>query len=143
MSMYGTYKTDEKLEREGVWVNYGPFRVLLARAGGANKRHQKVLEAKARPYRRAIDTETIEVERALEIRREAFLETCILGWDVKVGTDWKPGIEGPDGSLLPFNRENLATAMRDLPDLLDDLMAQANKAVLYRKSLQETSAGNS
>lgn len=143
MSMYGTYKTDEQMEREGVYINYGSFRVCLARAGGANKRYQKVLEAKARPYRRAIETETMDTERALEIRRDAFLETCILGWDVKVGTDWVPGIEGPDGTVLPFNKDNLLMAARDLPDLFEDLMAQAGKAALYRKAEQEVAAGNS
>lgn len=142
-SMYGTYKTDEQTEREGVYVNYGPFRVLLARAGGANKRFTKVLEAKARPYRRAIETETMDTDRALEIQREAFLETCVLGWDVKVGTEWVPGIEAPDGTVLPFNKENLAIAMRDLPDLLTDIMAQASKASLYRRAEKEAAAGNS
>ena len=33
MSMYDMFAADEHLEAEGVWVDYGDFRVLLARVG--------------------------------------------------------------------------------------------------------------
>ena len=34
MSMYGQFKTSDTLEIQGVVIDYGDFRVTLARAGG-------------------------------------------------------------------------------------------------------------
>lgn len=144
MSMYEQFKTDPELERNGVQVDYGEFRVTLARAGGANNRYQKVMEARAKPFRRAIQSNNLDNSTAQRLLREVFAETVVLNWEVKVNGKWKKGIESPDGGkdLLPVNAENLMLTFENLPDLFLDLQDQAASAVLFKQSLQEEAGGN-
>lgn len=142
MPLYQQFKTDGGLEKNGIVLDYGDFRVTIARAGGANKRFARSLEARTRPYRRAIQTETMDPERAVELLREVYAESVILRWETQVEGEWKSGIEAPDGTLQPFSKENVLRTLNDLPDLFQDIQDQASKAALFRETLREDDAGN-
>lgn len=142
MSMYKLFKTDPNLEKSGIVVDYGDFRVTLARAGGANRRFAQVLEAKTKPFKRAIQTEMMDNERGLQLLRETYAEAVILNWEVRQGEDWVQGIEAPDGSIMEFNVANILETFKNLPDLFTDLQEQASKAALFRQTVRENDAGN-
>lgn len=149
MSMYKQFKTDDSLEQKGVEIDYGDFVVTIARAGGANKKFARVLEKKTKPFRRAIQTETMDPNQAEEILRETYAEAVVLNWQSKVGEDengeriLEVGIEAPDGGdLLPLTEENVVKTLRNLPDLFIDLQQQAGKVALFRQDVLETDAGN-
>lgn len=152
--MYKQFKTDTALEAKGVIIDYGNFRVTLARAGGGNKRFARLLEAKTKPYRRAIQTETMDDDRAQELLCEVYAEAVILKWEAKVDGKWQVGIEPPppkapsEGQksggkkLLPFNTANVVSTLKNLPELFRDLQEQANKVAIYRENVLEDDAGN-
>lgn len=142
MSMYDSFKTDPVLETDGVIIDYGSFRVTIARAGGANKKFAKILDAKSKPYKRAIQTETLDTERGNDIVREAYAEAVILNWETKKDDKFVQGIESPDGGVMPFNKDNVLATFKALPDLFLDLQEQANKVAIFRKAIQETEAKN-
>lgn len=146
MSMYKTFRTDESLEKTGIYLDYSSFRVLVARAGGANRAFNKAIEAKTKPYRRAIQSDLMDREKLVDLVRQAFVETCVLGWEVKQGegdeAKWVPGIENENGEIVPFTKAAVVDAFRKLPDLYDDIQEQAAKAALFRAELQEADAGN-
>lgn len=142
MSMYKMFKTDGGLESEGIFLDYGSFRVRIARAGGQNKRYMKALEAATRPYRRAIDTGMLSPERSMEIMRQVFAQTVVLGWEIKVGDQWQAGIEAEDGSIMPFNVDNVKATLEALPDLFADIQEQANRTALFRETVLESAEGN-
>jgi len=143
MSMYATFRTDAEAEKNGVYLDYGSFRIRVARAGGGNKRFAKVLEAKTKPYRRAIQTETMDHERAQDLLREVYAEAIVLGWETKVAGEWRAGIEAPaGGDLLPVTKENVLATFRALPELFADVQDQSSKIALYRASTQDADAGN-
>lgn len=144
MTMYNTFKTDPELEKKGVWTDYGSFRVLLSRAGGANKKFQKLLERLTRPHQKAIQTGAFDNDRATALMREVYATTVVLGWEVKVEGEWVKGIEpsDPGSDLLPMTKENLLATFEELPDLFQDLTEQAGNAMLYRTFLLEESAKN-
>jgi len=142
MSMYKAFKTDEQLEREGIVLDYGEFRVTIARAGGANKRFERVLDLKTKPYKRAIQTETLDNKRGLEIFQEVYAEAVVLNWEVKENGEWRQGIELPDGTIGEFNKDNVLMTFRNLPDLFRDIQEQAGKSALFRQSIREAEAGN-
>jgi hypothetical protein len=140
--MYGLFKTEPMLETEGVVIDYGSFRVTIARAGGMNKRFAKTLEAKTKPVRRAIQTETLDAERGLDILREVYAEAVILRWETKKADTFVIGIESPDGDILPFTKENVIQTFRNLPDLFTDIQDQAGKTAIFRQDEKEKAAGN-
>ena len=149
MSMYGQLETDKALETKGVEVDYGSFRVTLARAGGANKRYEKILDAKSKPHRRAMKTETMDNEVAIGVMREVYADSIILHWESKDAKgEWKKGIEakpkkvGDPINIVPFNRDNVVQAMVDLPELLIWFKEDAEKLSLYLVQLLEEDVKN-
>ena len=143
MSMYSTFETDNALEQSGVVVDYGPFRVTIARAGGSNQPYTKALERAVQPYKRAIATNSLDEETQRKIMYKVYSETVVKNWEVKVGDEWRPGIEAPNGETLPFNPENVLLTFNNLPDLFADLQQQAQNQVLYRREIMEDDAKNS
>ncbi len=139
MSLYKLFKTNENLETEGVWIEYGanekgePVRIKIARAGGHNVEFAKALEKATRPYRRAIQTGTLDNKTADRLYKEVFADTVVLGW---------VNVDGPDGKPLEFTRENVLKLFEDLPDLFADLREQANNMALFRDETREADLGN-
>ncbi len=149
MSMYDQLHTDPALETKGVEVDYGSLRVTLARAGGANKKYEKLLDARSKPHRRAMKTETMDNEVAIGIMCEVYADSIILHWEAKnakgeweVGVEAKPKKQGDPVKVLPFNRENVLQAMVDLPELLVWFKEDAEKLALYLFQYQEDDIKN-
>ena len=93
---YGSFRSDIDAEQEGVVLDYGPFRVTIARAGGSNKAYERVLEALTKPYRRAIQLETLDAKVSEKIMKEAMAKAVILNWEVLVDADGLPDADGQD-----------------------------------------------
>ena len=149
MSMYDQLQTDPSLETKGVEIDYGSFRVTLARAGGANKKYEKLLDIRSKPHRRAMKTETMDNDVALGIMREVYADAIILHWETKnskgewdVGIEAKPKKSGDPLKMVPFNRDNSVQAMIDLPELLTWFKEDAEKLALYLVQHQEEDTGN-
>ena len=120
---YELFKTDEDIENKGVSLNYGNFKIVVARAGGSNKKYLNLLEAKLRPYRRQIQTGTLDQETDVRVLAEVYAETVVLGWE---------GVTNEDGESIPFTKPNIIKLLTELPDLFADLRAQANNVSLFR-----------
>ncbi len=149
MTMYDQLQTDPALETKGVEVDYGSFRVTLARAGGANKKYEKLLDVRSKPHRRAMKTETMDNEVAIGIMREVYADAIILHWEAKNAKGkWEVGIEAKPKKgdtaikLVPFTRDNALQAMIDLPELLIWFKEDAEKLALYLFQDQEADTGN-
>lgn len=146
MSMYKQFGTDKELEKNGVVIDYGEFRVTVARAGSANPKFVRTHEMLTKPVRRLIEQEALPRERELAIKRELYAKAVILNWEVNETKGdketWKQGIEGPDGTILPFNEENVIATFENLPDLFVDLQIQANTMKLFLASNREADAKN-
>lgn len=148
MGLQKQFATDKSLEQKGLVVDYGDTRVRVARAGGANQRFARVLDAKTRPLRRAIAAGSLDEERGSQILMEVFAETVVLGWETR-GEDgeWRPGIASEDageepGELLPVTAENMVRVFRHLPDFFEDLRQQAQSSALFRAEINASLSGN-
>lgn len=148
MSLYKNFQTDPALEKGGVWIDYGDFRVLLAHAGGANKKYINVMDKKFKPLRQAINAGTLDNDRAQKMLMDLYAETIVLDWETiyQAVDDDAPspqrGIEGPNGELLPFTIENVKMTFRNLPNVFMDLKTQAEQISNYRVRDLEAEAGN-
>ena len=149
MSMYKQFETNAQLEQEGVWIDYGDFRVLVARAGGANKRYLSYAETKTKPFRRAMEAGTMDEKRAQKLLCDIFAKTIVLDWQVADGvaedgsTIWKKGIHAKDGGILEVTPENIEQTFANLPALFQDIQVAASGIALYRKEEMEADAKNS
>lgn len=142
MGMYDTFETDPNMEQEGVFLDYGDFRVRIAHAGQGNSKYVKYAEKKLKPVRKAMEAGALGNERSMAIMIDIYCESIILDWQVRNGETWKSGIEARDGSVMPFTRENVETTLRALPNLFLDIQQQAQSIANFRRADLEGEAGN-
>lgn len=138
MSLYSLFETNENLEQDGIWIEYGPasngkpIRIKIARSGGSNKEFNKRLEKATKPYRKIINS--LNNEKAEEIYLQVFAETVVLAWE---------NVENRSGSEMEFNIGNVLKLFNELPELYRDLRDQSNNIALFRTELLEADLGNS
>lgn len=142
MGMYDIFETDEDLENTGIWLDYGDFRVKIASAGQGNKKYVRYAEKALKPIRRAMQAGAVSNERSMAIMSDIYAKTIVLDWQVKGDDGWKPGIEGRDGEVLPFNKEEVQKVFEALPNLFIDVQEQANAISNFRKAEIEEDSGN-
>lgn len=142
MGMYDNFKTDPVREEEGVFLDYGDFRIRVAYAGGTNKKYAKYAEAQLRPLRRAIDSGNLDNERAQPVMRDIYAKTIILGWQRNIDGKWVDGIEDVDGETIEFNYDNVVRTLTNLPHLFFDIQEQSGKIVNFRAEEMKEELGN-
>lgn len=149
MSLYTQFKTDPKLEKEGILLEYGtasngkPTAIRIARAGGANVQFQKRADALIKPMRRQLQTETADQKQVERVLKQVYAETVVLGWEnVEFPVLDANGSPTGETEFLPFTLANCLRLFDDLPDLFADIQEQAQRAALFRLVLQEAEAGN-
>lgn len=139
MSLYKQFKTDSKIESQGVILDYGlnskgdHIRIKVARAGGSNIRFAKTMAAKVKPYRRQIQNDTLDVSVMQDILKEVYAEAVVIGWE---------GVEDEDGKSMAYSPAAAVKLFTDLPDLFADIQEQAQQVALYRKVEREADAKN-
>ena len=153
--LHKTFEMDADLEREGITVNYGSVKFLLARAGGRNKAFRDVFQSKTKRHRTQIDNEILGDTAADRIMAESYAEAVVLGWwsrkedehgepilDSKNEEKWVDTIENGDGKRVKFSVTECVRLFNELPDLFFDIQRMASKAANYRKELEEEDLGN-
>jgi len=134
MSIYSTFSTDKAKEEEGIWLDYGEDgSIHVSRAGGSNKKFAKMLELRARPYKRRIDKGTFEEDVANQLMIEVFADTIILGWK---------DIKDKDGNEMEYTRDNVIKLFLDLPELFADVSEQATAMGNFRFDEVEEASKN-
>lgn len=145
MDMHEQFGTDDTFEQEGIWYQFDGdkhdkegnvtqkgTKFLLARAGGSNVPFGKRLEALTRPHRRQIENETIDLEYANGLLRQAWVETILKGWE---GFIYK-------GEEIPYSADNAAKYMELLPDLYLELRTESQRLANFRAVAVEDDSGN-
>lgn len=158
MSGWQKFGSDPDLERDGVWLSYGDYRVKVARAGENNPAFRKEVARFSTSRRGEVDT---------DVTLSAFCRHCILEWQTKVNGEFKRGIEVPppeakcgnddaqaalaslraekltaDG-LIPDTDVNRKLHLRCLPELAADIIEAATQSRTFQTQEIEDAGGNS
>lgn len=119
---YEMFKTNKTLETEGVILDYGAFQITVARAGGSNKKFQKVLSDLAKPHMLSMKNQTMDQDLQDRLMVEAYAEAIILNWK---------GVCDESGKKIPFTKANTIKLFTDLPDLFQNVVEQASKFSMF------------
>lgn len=139
MNLYQQFKTNDNLETQGILLEYGtnsqgnPICIRIARAGGANRAFEKLIEAKVKPFRRQIQNDIMETALQEKIILEVYANTIILGWE---------NVEDENGQPLEFSVPACIKLLTDLPDLFRDIQEQSQRASLFRQDLRSADSKN-
>lgn len=140
--LFKMFKSSENLEQTGIVLEYGeterdgkkvPVSITIARAGGSNLKFEKTLEFKTKPYKRMIQTESLDKKVSEKIMREVYAETVVLGWQ---------NVQDETGAFVEFSPENAVKLFEALPDLFSDIVNQSNRQALFREAEIEADAKN-
>ncbi len=147
MGVFQTHGTDKEAEVKGIVLDFGDYRVRVARTGGANVRFLKLFEALTKPHRRAIETEALSEEKGAEIAHEAFAKAIVLGWDTPVKQEdgtvvYEPWLEGENGEKIEYSVENCISLFKRLPDFFTTIREEAGKVANFRRNKLAIEAGN-
>jgi hypothetical protein len=146
-SIYEMFATDKNLEKTGVWLAFGPDgkygRFHIARAGGANTRYAKALEAKTRPIRKSIETGTLDNDEGEAMMLDLYVETVILGWEnVRARPTAEQQLNNEPGDLIPYSRAAAKKLMQEVPDLMVEIRGYATNFTNFRGKQIEEDSGN-
>lgn len=133
MNVYEMFETDKSVEKDGVEIDYGEFKIQIARSGGANQKYNNIMKRLSKPHERAIQTDSLSDEVAKKILIECHAKAVVLGWT---------GVEDRGGNEIPFSVENCVKLFEDLPDLFEDIKTQAGKSSIFKKYVDEETVGN-
>lgn len=141
MSAYKSFKTDEKAVSEGVWLDYGDFRVRVRPADATNESFVKAMERLARPLRGRMKANLITPEENRSLMIQVYSEAVITDWERREGEKYVRGMTDEHDKPVAFSKENVVKTLSDLPKLYADIVEQADNAALFRAEL-EADAGN-
>lgn len=147
MSMYDAFKTDAKKEAEGVFVEFGEFRVLIRRAGGANKLYHKTMETLVAPHRRILQLGQMQEGTMKALLAEGYAKAIVVDWqyqaDDGLGTkEWKSGIELVDGTIGEVTPDNVKAVFLALPVIFDAIKEAAEAIAGFKSEGDEAAKGN-
>lgn len=144
--MYEQFNVDKNVEKSGIWYQPSPgFQVLLARAGGSNRKYSALVEKLLKPHRRAIRNDKADSKIIAKLLKEAFSKTVILGWQVLNDKDeFVDGIANPDdiNEILPVTSENILMVIDRFDDLYMDIKEIAESASVFLKEDLEADSKN-
>jgi hypothetical protein len=138
-SLFKQFKTDTDKEQAGVPIQYGAnddgtiptFNVR--RRGPSNQQYAKALQRETEQYRRQIEMNMLDEMISRQIMLKVFVATILVSWD---------NVQGEDGKLIPYSKDNAMKLFNALPDLYNDLVEQSGKLSLFRVEVAEQDAKN-
>jgi hypothetical protein len=137
-SIKSLFGTDKAAAVEGVWMDFGPIRVRVARADKeTNPNYRRAMDKLSRPIRRQIQLGAVAAgdEAYNKLVREAFAEAVITAWE---------GVTEEDGvTEMPCTRENVLRMFEESPDFFRRVDDFATSREPYRVLDQEADAKNS
>ena len=143
MGLRSQFKTDAKVEVEGVWLDYDSgVKIRTARAGGANKRYLKAMERLSRKYKRQLNLEILPFEVQNRLLREVYAETVILGWEGVTNEDLGSDDEETMNDEVLFSRDNCLRLFEELPELFKDVQESSSTLAIWRADLRTTESKN-
>jgi hypothetical protein len=119
-----SYVTDSELEAtQGVWREYGSgIRIRILRAGGSNKKYERIGSAILKPYQRQISRGTIDSDVTRTLLRELYAKAVVVDWI---------GVKDIKGNDVPCTSENVEGLFEAVPDLFDEVMTDATTIATF------------
>ncbi len=167
IDMYEEFTTDTSLETEGIWMDRASYRICIAHAGGGNTGFIKAFERATKPHRRVMAAGRMNDDVAGKILTEAYAKYIVKDWNVLLvernkngrpkldkqdkvtsildeegNIQWQRGIHSKDGTVLPYNLEEVIKVLKALPRLFAEIRSIAEEYSNYLELAREEDSKN-
>ncbi len=140
MNPFDHFETQEDLEVNGKWANFGSYKVLIARTGGKNTSYSKTLNDELKKLGKAT-ADMLTGEELEELLFISFVKACIKDHQIKQEDDsWKSGIyikEDNKVKVVSFNSKNMALCFKQLPDYYEQVEKIAKNFATFKAEVEE------
>ena len=165
--MYEEFTTDASLETDGVWMDRATYRICIAHAGGGNTGFVRSFEKATKPHRRAMAAGRMNDEVAGKILTDAYAKHIVKDWNVLLvernkkglpklddqgktisildeegNIQWQRGIHSKDGTVLPYNKDEVVKVLKALPRLFAEIRGIAEEYSNYLETAREEESKN-
>lgn len=120
---YADFETDTDLERNGVWMDFGAYRIKIAASGSENPEFMTCYAEKLKPIRHALATKKLDEEVERKMLIEAYAETVVKDWE---------NVTDRSGAAMEFSVENVIKLFTDLPRLFALVRNHAQNLVNFK-----------
>ena len=127
------FKTDPRLEQDGVWVEAGAgLRLLVASAD--NPKYEQYLRRLGKPYRLQIRNGTVRPDVMRDITMQAAARHVLLDWEK---------LQDEDGNDVSYSEKQALAYFKEVPRFFNTVMEFAQNGALFREEEEEDARGNS
>lgn len=134
-TLFDMFETSDDLEKDGLWLKFGPSKVLLARSGGGNTAWYKELENQVKKVGKST-FDGLDTEEKVNIIRNVFCKAVIRDHKIKdEDGNWVSGVyvkEGNEVKTVDFNPENMSKCLEQLPEYFKQLQEWADDYKTFR-----------
>lgn len=143
--LFDLYETSTDLENDGIWLNFGPSKVLVARNGGGNIEWIKQYSEEITKLGK-VGTKQLDWIEELKLTKRIFCKSVVKGHKVK--NDDGEFVDGillkKDGEkvIVDFNHDNLMEMFEQLPEYFLDIKKFADDYKTFLSSQVEKQEKN-
>lgn len=132
------FRTDPRVENEGVFFEFEHIRVKLARESENNRAFKEHMTAEYKKIATVIKANMLSDEKAKAMLKGAYAHAIVRSWETKDGEEWKPGVEllrNGKFELVPFSPEAVLEYLNDPAnvDTWQALRESAREAAAFRE----------
>ena len=114
------FKTDDKLETSGVWVDVADLRLRIARMN--NPQYEACFRKLSRPHVDGIAAGLTDLTLIEDLMKQAMSQTILLDWD---------NLQDEDGKAIVYSKEKALELLRTVPDFYRMVLRQAQDREKY------------
>lgn len=119
MGLFEEFGANKDLQKEGKWVEFDGYKVLIAYAGEGNPKYETVLERKCLPYQKKLARKKVSKDTRKKVHEAivaTYAQTVVLGWEgIKRG-----------GKLLEYSPKLCEEILLELPPFFSEIHDFAN-----------------
>ena len=116
------FDADIKSVDEGIWIPFNGSRFRIAHV--SNLKFQRAIAKQQQPYRRKLETGTLDPAISKEIMCRALSEGVLLDWD---------GVVDKSGEAVTYEPERGFTSLMKNPEFRDFVSEAAQSVANYRE----------
>jgi len=131
--LWQRFATNEDIEENGVWVNFGDgIRVKVRRL--KSRKSQEVRKELDKPFTNEIRRGSLDTKTAEDLLVKQIASGVIADWE---------GVDDEDGAPLPYTGANAYRVLKALPEFRDEIFAVSVSSENFKAQTTADAEGNS
>lgn len=135
MNVFELFETNDDFEKNGKWMDFGSFRVLLARSGGNNSTWYKEVQKELKKAGKAT-WEALGEDEADDIIKSIYANAIIKNHQIKdADGNWVQGVyikEDDEIKVVDFTPDNMKLCLKQLPEYFKRLREWSDDYKTFR-----------